>query len=103
MATIDELLDIIPVGKQYAIHAVEIAKQLNLPTKGNQVETRGLIREAILQGNIILSNPKIGYWLSNDKKEIATYIRSLNERSQEISERSNAIKQAWNSKNNNKI
>ena len=85
MATINDLLRVIPFGKQNAIHAEDIASLLNLPTGGNQVETRGLIREAILQGNIILSIPKVGYWRSNNKKEVETYITSL--------------KQAWNSAN----
>ena len=99
MATINDLLRVIPFCKQNAIHAEDIASLLNLPTGGNQVETRGLIREAILQGNIILSIPKVGYWRSNNKKEVETYITSLNERAQEINERSIAIKQAWNSAN----
>ncbi|WP_294599872.1 hypothetical protein [uncultured Rikenella sp.] len=99
MAPINDLLRVIPLGKQNAIHAEDIARLLNLPTGGNQVEARGLIREAILQGNIILSIPKVGYWRSNSKTEVETYITSLNERAQEINERSIAIKQAWNSAN----
>lgn len=99
MATINDLLGVIPLGKQNAIHAEDIASLLNLPTGGNQVETRGLIREAILQGNIILSIPKVGYWRSNNKSEVEAYITSLNERAQEINERSIAIKQAWNNAN----
>jgi len=101
MATISDLLRIIPYGKKNAIHAEEIATRLNLPTGGNQVETRGLIREAILQGNIILSTPKAGYWCSNNKQEVEECIVSLDERAQEISDRSEAIKQAWNTANPN--
>ena len=99
MATISQLLGIIPFGKANAIHAEEIARLLNLPTGGNQVEARGLIREAIQGGNIILSTPSSGYWRSNDKQEVQNYITSLNERAQEISDRSLAIKQAWNNAN----
>lgn len=47
MTTINSLLKVIPIGKKNAIHAVEIAKRLNLPTGGNQVEARELIRDAI--------------------------------------------------------
>lgn len=99
MATIQQLLGIIPYGKQNAIHAEDIARQLNLPTEGNQVESRGLIRDAIMAGHIILSNPALGYWRSNDKREVQNYISSLDERAQEISDRSTAIKRAWNNTN----
>lgn len=100
MVTINSLLKVIPSGKKNAIHAEDIARQLNLPTGGNQVEARGLIRDAIQQGNIILSSQG-GYWCSNDKKEVEAYIKSLNDRAREISDRSSAIKQAWNSLNPN--
>lgn len=99
MATIKQLLGIIPFGKVNAIHAKEIARLLSLPTDGNQVEARGLIREAIHNGHIILSTPTSGYWQSDDKQEVQSYIQSLNERAQEISDRSDAIKQAWNTAN----
>lgn len=44
MATIQQLLRTIPYGKQNATRAEDIARQLHLPTNGNQVETRKLIR-----------------------------------------------------------
>ena len=99
MATINQLLNVIPYGKENAIHAEDIARQLQLPTGGNQVEARGLIRDAIQNGHIILSTPTSGYWRSNDKQEVQNYIQSLNERAQEISDRSAAIKRAWNNAN----
>lgn len=99
MATINQLLSIIPYGKGNAIHAEDIARQLQLPTGGNQVEARGLIRDAIQNGHIILSTPTFGYWQSNDKQEVQSYIQSLNERAQEISDRSFAIRRAWNNAN----
>lgn len=101
MANIQQLLQIIPFGKANAVHAEDIARQLNLPTGGNQVEARGLIREAIQNGNIILSTPALGYWQSNDKQEVLNYIISLNERANDISKRSVAIKNAWNLANSN--
>ena len=52
MATIQQLLAILPQSKQNAIHAIDIAQRLGLPTGGNQVETRQLIREAIQQSHI---------------------------------------------------
>ena len=53
MATINQLLNVIPYGKGNAIHAEDIARQLQLPTGGNQVEARGLIRDAIQNGQYL--------------------------------------------------
>ena len=103
MATIQQLLAAIPYGKNNAVHAYDLAKQLGLPVGGNEVETRQLIREAIQQGNIILSIPIIGYWRSNNKQEIIDYINSLQERAEEIYNRSDAIRDAWNKANPNNI
>lgn len=99
MATIPQLLAAIPYGKSNAIHAKALAQQLGLPVGGNEVETRQLIREAISQGHIILSIPAIGYWRSNDRQEVLEYINSLQERADEIYDRSDAIKNAWNAAN----
>jgi hypothetical protein len=52
-----------------------------------------------MAGHIILSIPALGYWRSNDKREVQNYISSLDERAQEISDRSAAIKRAWNNTN----
>ena len=96
MATVPQLLAAIPYGKQNAIHAQDLARQLGLPVGGNEVETRQLIREAIKQGHIILSVPVLGYWRSNNRQEVIEYIDSLQERADEIYERSVDIKNAWN-------
>ena len=96
MATIQQLLAAIPFGKSNAVHAQTLAQQIGLPVGGNEVETRQLIREAIRQGYIILSIPNIGYWRSNNKQEVIEYIKSLQERADDIYKRSNAIKNAWN-------
>ena len=103
MATVAQLLAILPHSKSQAIHARAIAQLLNLPIGGNEVETRNLIRDAIIQGNVILSTPQNGYWLSNDKHEIQRCIASLTNRSQEIADRSNALKSAWNNANPNNL
>jgi len=96
MATIPQLLAAIPYGKNNAVHAPKLAQKLGLPVGGNEVETRQLIREAIGQGHIILSTPAIGYWRSNNKQEVIECINSLRERANEINDRSDAIKDAWN-------
>ena len=98
---INQLIGIIPSGKQNAIHAIEIARRLNYPTGGNQVETRGLIRYAIQNGHIILSNTRVGYWVSQSKIEIETYIQSLQSRADDTYRRSEELKNTWNILNPN--
>lgn len=93
---IQRLLEIIPFGKENAMHAEDIAVSMGYPVGGNQVETRQLIRSAIQQGNIILSTPKDGYWRSKTKQEVEDYIDSLQNRAAEIITRSTEIKNAWN-------
>lgn len=103
MATIQQLLNIIPFGKQNSIKAEDIARQLHLPTKGNQVETRKLIRDAIAQGYFIVSTNR-GYWQSNDIQEVREYIASLRRRAQNVINRSDDIRDMWNNANpNNQI
>ena len=98
---INQLIRIVPSGKQNAIHAIEIARRLNYPTGGNQVETRGLIRYAIQNDHIILSNTRVGYWVSQSKIEIETYIQSLQSRADDTYRRSEELKNTWNFLNPN--
>ena len=101
---VQRLLRIIPFGKQNAIYAEDIARTLNYPIGGNQVETRSLIRYAIQQGHIIISSPNKGYWRTNNKQEVSDYIQALVEKSTDINTRSIAVKTAWNQANpNNQI
>ncbi len=99
MTTIQQLLSILPSSSKTAIHAEDIARKLGLPVTGNQVETRQLIREAIKAGNTIVSNTRIGYWLSSDRAEIQNYIDSLERRAADTLSRVDELKNAWNSAN----
>ncbi|KAA6327958.1 hypothetical protein EZS27_023096 [termite gut metagenome] len=99
MATINQLISILPHSKQSAIHAVDIARKLRLPTSGNQVEARLLIRDAIRNGHTIVSNTSAGYWLSSDKSEIKQYIKSLENRADDTEQRADELKQSWNAAN----
>ena len=99
---IDELIEILPVGRSNAIIANQIALLLGYPQGGNQVKTRQLISHAIENGAIILSSsgrhPK-GYWTSNDILDVTRYVESLRSRSREISDRADAIITNWNNSN----
>lgn len=103
-ADINTLLAILPTSKATAIHAYDIAQRLGYPVDGNQVETRGLIRFAIQSGHLILSNTRIGYWISNDVDEVKEYISSLQSRAGDTQQRSDELKDSWNLLNpNNQI
>lgn len=100
---LQHLLNIIPVDRANAMHAEDIAASMGYPTGGNQVETRELIRYAIQQGYIIVSTPRDGYWRSNIKQEVIDYTNSLRSRADEIYDRCNELKNAWNQANPNNI
>ena len=108
MATIQQLLAVLPNGmpmhKRDRKHAKDIARALQLPTGGNQVATRQLIRDAIQQGYIIASSPNTGYWLSSNQAEVQNCITSLNNRAMDTYLRAQELKNAWNTANpNNQI
>ena len=96
-------MKIIPLGRANALHAEDIAKQMGYPIGGNQVETRELIRYAIQQGNTIVSTSREGYWRSDIKQEVIDCIVSLKNRADEIYDRSNELKNAWNQANPNNL
>ena len=100
---LQRLLNIIPLGRVIALHAEDIARLMWYPTGGNQVETRELIRYAIQQGNIIVSTSREGYWRSNIKQEVIDCTDSLKNRADEIYDRSNELKNAWNQANPNNL
>ena len=100
---LQRLLIIIPLGRVNALHAEDIARLMGYPTGGNQVETRELIRYAIQQGNIIVSTSREGYWRSNIKQEVIDCTDSLKNRADEIYDRSNELKNAWNQANPNNL
>lgn len=98
-ADIAKLLKILPNNKATAIHASDIASLLDLPTDGNQVETRALIRFAIQNGYLIVSNTTYGYWISSNRQEVLEYIKSLQSRADDTISRSDELKTAWNKQN----
>lgn len=100
---LQRLLSIIPIGRANAMHAVDIAAAMGYPTEGNQVETRSLIRYAIQQGYVIVSTSRDGYWRSNVKQEVIDCADALEKRADDIYDRSNELKNAWNQANPNNI
>lgn len=103
MATIQQLLNIIPHSKSTAMHADAIAIALGLPTSGTCEATRALIREANIQGHFIVNTIDDGFWLTSNKQEILDYLDTLSNRIKGTQDRINAIKSHWNTYNPNNI
>lgn len=103
MATIQDLMNMIPNGRANAIHAPELATRLGLSTGGTQEATRVLVRKANLQGEMIVNTLDEGFWLSNDKQEVIDYINALYSRIQGTLDRINALKSHWNASHPNNL
>lgn len=99
MATVQQLLNIIPNSKQNAMHADEIARALGLPTSGTCEATRALIREANLNGHFIVNTIDDGFWLTSNKQDVLDYLGTLSNRIQGTQDRINALKTHWNNAN----
>ncbi|MDR0542114.1 MAG: hypothetical protein LBH19_07855 [Dysgonamonadaceae bacterium] len=96
MATIQQLLAILPNSMQTAILAEDITRQLNLPISEQQTEAKELVRAAIREGHVIINDIWVGYWLSSDKSEVQKYIDALQCIADDLSQRIGELKQAWN-------
>ncbi len=96
MATINDLMAALGKGRQNAIHAADLAIALGFSPAPNQEELRGFIRDAIKNGALIGSSPKLGYWEIASSAELDTVLNSLEERAQEICARRNALLTTWN-------
>lgn len=99
MATVQQLLNIIPNSKQNAMHADDIARALGLPTSGTCEATRALIREANLNGHFIVNTIDDGFWLTSNKQDVLDYLGTLSNRIQGTQNRINALKTHWNNAN----
>lgn len=84
----------------------QLHQQFGFPTSGIQHRTRALIKYTIINGYLIKSstaNPP-GFWLSNNRHEIASNVDSLKNRAFKIMESAIRLKDTWNRNNpNNQI
>lgn len=103
MATIQQLLRVIPTDRQHAMHAPQIARALGLSTSGTCETTRALIRDANMNGYFIVNTIDEGFWLTSDKQEIMDYLDTLLSRIIGTQERIDALKTHWNNANPNNL
>ena len=69
--TKEQVIAAIPTDKKNAVHQWEIARKLNI----SETKVKLAIKEARKQGIYILSD-RCGYWLSNDREEIAQFVKA---------------------------
>lgn len=65
-----KLVDVIPVGKENAIHQVDLAKQLGVTPSTVKI----MIQNARHQGRPDIMSGSNGYWLTEDKAELKEYV-----------------------------
>jgi hypothetical protein len=76
------------VGRKNAIFASEIAKQVGIRDNDTYVNTRMLIRKLMKQKQLpIGADQKIGYFIIENKKELAEYVKDLDKRMQGMATR----------------
>ena len=91
----DDINRVVDISTHQPIKATQIAEHLGFSTENNQVETRGLITEAISAGNLIISNTYYGYSIAKNRDEVITYIRSIDSRIENLKSRKGNILNAW--------
>ena len=92
---ISQLMSALGKGEVNAIHAADLAAVLGYSSRPNQEDLRELIRQAINQGELILSSNS-GYYIPASLQEIEEVLNSL-ERG--TCDRRNSLLDSWNSKN----
>lgn len=77
MKVVFEIMSILPEGKQNAISSEALMNRLQIRTK-RDLQKR--IAKERREGALILSNSTGGYYTSNDKADVAAFIRTLDNR-----------------------
>lgn len=95
---ISHLMSALGKGEVNAIHAADLAAVLGYSSRPNQEDLRELIRQAINQGELILSSNS-GYYIPASLQEIEEVLNSLERRAQGTCDRRNSLLDSWNSKN----
>lgn len=94
--TIQNILSIIPKGKNNAIISDKIAHRLNVSDEKTQIFIRKSIRNAIESGYLI-GSCKNGYFIIETAEEFSDYIDNLYSRKTGIQRRINCLCENWNS------
>lgn len=95
---ISRLMSSLKRGQANAIHAADLASILGFSPLPNQEELRVLIRQAIDQGELILSSHS-GYYIPASLQEVEELLDSLERRAQGVCDRRNNILNSWNNHN----
>lgn len=91
-------------GKSNAITSGEIAVMVGINEDDTHAQTRAMILDAVIRYNLPLAADNTGYYLITNDLEYYDYMKNLNSRIVEISERKNLITRnygLWKKQNGN--
>ena len=78
-------------GKNNQISSGEIAKKLNLKQEDTHVEPRKYILETIKKYKIPIAGRSKGYYLLSNREELEEYLKSLDNRIEEVKKRKQKV------------
>ena len=90
-----QLMSYLHRGRNNALTARQIALHFRCSDGGVEVPIRGVIREAIQDGELIGSHNR-GFYIIDDEQDFRRYIRSLESRRNKIATRASNLRRNWN-------
>jgi len=104
MATLQQIIAALPVGKTNAMKVPDFEQAVGNQPKGtNNDQTRREIQSAIYNDEIpIGSSPPVGYWLIDSDAECQEVVDRLNSTIQEYTKKRDAIIRGWQKRKQSK-
>jgi hypothetical protein len=105
MATLQQIITALPVGKSNAKKVSEIEKAIgNRPSGTNNDQTRREVKSAIYDNKIpIGSYSHAGYWLIDSDAECEEVVKRLNSTIDEFITKRDAILSGWDKRKKSKL
>ncbi|MFH2064215.1 MAG: hypothetical protein ABIK15_03320 [Pseudomonadota bacterium] len=97
MATLRQIIDALPIGKENAMKVSDFEQAIgNVPSGTNNDQTRREVKDAIDNNEIpIGSSPPRGYWLINSDEEFQEVIDGLNSIIETYTTKRDSITRGW--------
>lgn len=103
MATHQQIIAALPIGKRNAKNVATIAKRLGIPPSGtNDDKTRKEVVGTIHTDNIPLGSNRSGYWLIDSDQECNEIVAALNETIAIYVNKRDAILRGWKKRKQSK-
>ena len=98
MATLEQIIQHIPVGKGNAMRVSDFEQAIGNQNVGtNNDQTRREVDDAIINHDVpIGSNPQCGYWLINSDDECNEVVTRLKNTAEKYRQKAEHIRNGWN-------